>query len=1766
MADEALVINLETQLDEQSVRRDIKKLEKAHEELHKKLITQQNEYNKGRKSSATIGDIKKTKTELAKNTAEIRKYKTILLGISKIQQETTQRIIGETKAIKARHTTLNKTNGVVSRQSKLLSETGHITEKLVKSEKRLTDERRSSSNIFKSAASKINASLRERIALLEQLIKKNKKVRASTARGTGTANGREGFAETMFGGAGTTFGHKIATTAQYATAGAGIYALASAFRAGAEAVVEFDTATRTLSAVLSISHLDAKVLGQDLNDLGKAYGGTLKDIYGVTNALGRAGVATKDLVAGTEIVIKMAKLTGDTFDQATSALVSYSQVFGKDEQGNIIYTMEELGDKLANVANASRMSTQDIGTFSNYALAAAKSVGLSLDAVSGLAIAFSNAGVNASTAGTQVRRFTSLLLDDGKAATNLFDKLGIVQTNFVHDMKKSTESSNTAMEAFVTKLKSLSDEEFLDVVQGMDLLATNSLNLIRNNSDAFIGAMRNSYNGVKGELQAVETIIGGVTSSWERFKNTIADTTVDILNAGDFLGTVTDLLVTYGEGVGAIFSSDIEKQIFRTTTSIRFLKRELRDDDLSPARKTEIEKELLRHGHRIDSMTKQKQMLEELDAEEKRLIETKRVTVNLNDAILNSDKELIEVYTKKLKLLQDTEKEKKKSKGDPKSIIPPKIDTSIMLKSIQALDAAGLDTTTTFINLSNSVESFKKVTEGKVGALTDSLEKTGIVNKSLTGDALESQTNLLNLLADGGKQLSKNSDKRTHQIGIIKRLIKLYEGVITQENLVTQAITITSKSRAAALKQTLKQEQASAKLNDHEQTALGVYAEQVALLDKSLIKAKDISAAKVREETSAKIILEKTKLTAKYQSYITKLVESSNRAFDNYQQAFDPFYDYTSSQAYTDLQKQIADLKEAGESTEGLELKVEMQISNLSKFFGITEKQFASMASSSITSGIQDALDGQFDFGSFATSFASTIGTSLTTSMISSMMTAKTITGDMWSSLGIGVGLMAISSLFTSDKARQQKIDAKYDRIEALKIKQAETLQKSIDELVEINQRLSDRITGKGTKLAATLSTDMTKRVDTIQDVQADADVASGIKQLWQASYNTWDAYYKKYKKKYDKAEWYEWIDKGTYQRRMKDAQKHMSTALDNIAVQNAIINLNVAAKQALKEHAEALLDSIDSILEFNRSFQDLSDSLSGTSLYADQRGKAAVETSFEIFGITTEEEFQIALDDIIDITAWENAEQIKIGLASDVLSAEFAAAMLAVSGLNNVTIDAINHYDDLAIAVEYLNKLEVARLHSLENEAAWLNLFKTDEQLAIDMMNALSDSTLVLATDMNELDALFIKLRDSNDELTDAELAFLEANRDLIITAEELADTIEASEANIKSWLDSWLTAEELAQNMANTLGVTVATNIKELNTLFEQLAYDTEGLTDAELELLNANKALIEATEALAKVSEDNIKSWLDSWLTAEELAQNMANTLGVTVATSFEELDTLFLLLSEDADGLTNAELELLNANKDLITTAEELAEATDSVNDSLLDLAEGLEGLVISAEEQIAELLNVGATPTEDLYGATTRLQDLNKEFLTFFDEEGLLYPESFDDMSTVFNELLNLTGEVVGMEGLSTADQEAMAVLFAGQLDDAIDLFDASVDVLQVAIISTGGLAEDATLVDMMTWLSNLFLESGLDVPAFASGGIITEPTIGLIGEAGYSEAVIPLKNPDDPMGTRALLEELQSMKAELSDMKQLQIKQTADGGRQLSTTRALLDETINQGA
>lgn len=60
--------------------------------------------------------------------------------------------------------------------------------------------------------------------------------------------------------------------------------------------------------------------------------------------------------------------------------------------------------------------------------------------------------------------------------------------------------------------------------------------------------------------------------------------------------------------------------------------------------------------------------------------------------------------------------------------------------------------------------------------------------------------------------------------------------------------------------------------------------------------------------------------------------------------------------------------------------------------------------------------------------------------------------------------------------------------------------------------------------------------------------------------------------------------------------------------------------------------------------------------------------------------------------------------------------------------------------------------------------------------------------------------------------------------------------------------------------------------------------------------------------------------------------------------------------------------------------------------------------------------------------------------------------------------------------------------------------------------------------------------SGTGVTAFANGGIVTSPTLGLVGEAGYPEVIIPLHQLGEITGMDEMILELAEIKTILREV------------------------------
>ena len=70
------------------------------------------------------------------------------------------------------------------------------------------------------------------------------------------------------------------------------------------------------------------------------------------------------------------------------------------------------------------------------------------------------------------------------------------------------------------------------------------------------------------------------------------------------------------------------------------------------------------------------------------------------------------------------------------------------------------------------------------------------------------------------------------------------------------------------------------------------------------------------------------------------------------------------------------------------------------------------------------------------------------------------------------------------------------------------------------------------------------------------------------------------------------------------------------------------------------------------------------------------------------------------------------------------------------------------------------------------------------------------------------------------------------------------------------------------------------------------------------------------------------------------------------------------------------------------------------------------------------------------------------------------------------------------------------------------------------VIATGGLG-GLSFQSVLTGMKAVSKSAGIAVPFLAEGGIVTGPTLAMIGEGRESEAVIPLSKLDNMMGSNS---------------------------------------------
>ena len=360
-------------------------------------------------------------------------------------------------------------------------------------------------------------------------------------------------------------------------------------------------------------------------------------------------------------------------------------------------------------------------------------------------------------------------------------------------------------------------------------------------------------------------------------------------------------------------------------------------------------------------------------------------------------------------------------------------------------------------------------------------------------------------------------------------------------------------------------------------------------------------------------------------------------------------------------------------------------------------------------------------------------------------------------------------------------------------------------------------------------------------------------------------------------------------------------------------------------------------------------------------------------------------------------------------------------------------------------NRNEIERLYDVARTkiSTEVNAPKADiatnaefEKIKIEVGTFIGDFALAIGDSIEQMKDMSLEFQDIFDSLTNTmtysnkrlseaqkEVSALLKGRDLESYLKTQISLISEVEKKYGMTIDKFLASNDLAIQAAAVIEMERITGIA------------FEGGTEAALNYLDSIKLV---SEAMIN-SNENIKSYKDSFKTDEQLAKDLATTLGVRLAGSFIELDNLFNRLSKSGGLLTDAELELLNANKALIEDNQKL------IDDAVLNFSNNMKSMADSIDSAI-NTIKGGMLSGDEL--TTDQIRRLNYTQMAF---ESALSGGDSDKARELLSEITSLS---TGISSGAFGDTSKINANLVSSLEANKAMIDFTDEVLMVRIVAS----------------------------------------------------------------------------------------------------------------
>lgn len=284
---------------------------------------------------------------------------------------------------------------------------------------------------------------------------------------------------------------------------AGLYGAVTATKEMIKTQAEFEQKMAQVRAVANATEPELKKLELNAKELGRTTLFTAGQIATLQYELAKLGFTTDEIINSTDAIQNLSAATLEDFTKTATIAGTTLRGFQLDAK-----EMARVTDVMAQSFNMSGLDLDKFAESMKYVAPVAKASGVSLEYVSAMLSALSDAGISGSMAGTSLRRILTEMSIKGKTAAEALDDLNKRGIDLADSMDEVGRYAQTSLLVLVNNKDKI--ETLNEAYKNAAGSAENMAKIQRDTLSSSITLLASAWDGLILRLEKVEKLKGAV--------------------------------------------------------------------------------------------------------------------------------------------------------------------------------------------------------------------------------------------------------------------------------------------------------------------------------------------------------------------------------------------------------------------------------------------------------------------------------------------------------------------------------------------------------------------------------------------------------------------------------------------------------------------------------------------------------------------------------------------------------------------------------------------------------------------------------------------------------------------------------------------------------------------------------------------------------------------------------------------------------------------------------------------------------------------------------------------------------------------------------------------------------------------------------------------------------------------------------------------------------------------------------------------------------